>query len=94
MTATPILEVEQLVVGFPARRAITQVIKGVSFTLAPGETLGLVGESGSGKTTIGRAILGLAPVRSGAVRFRGTELSALSPRARRTSSRRPSVRSR
>ena len=78
-----LLEVKDLVVRFPGRRgdAIT-VIDGVSFDLAPGETLSLVGESGSGKTTIGRAILGLAPVTAGSISFRGDTISNV-PRSRR-----------
>jgi peptide/nickel transport system ATP-binding protein len=55
----------------------------ISLDIAPGETLGLVGESGSGKTTIGRAILGLAPVASGSVRFDGTELVGMGRKERR-----------
>ena len=83
--AEPLLEVKDLVVRFPGRRgsAVT-VIDGVSFGLAPGETLSLVGESGSGKTTIGRAILGLAPVSEGSITFRGETISNVSrPRRRR-----------
>ena len=66
MTA-PLLEVTDLVKEFPVRgkgiipRSIgtVQAVSGVSFTLHPGETLGLVGESGCGKSTTGRAILQL-----------------------------------
>lgn len=79
----PILTVEDLVVTFPGRRGKpSTVIKGVSFELHAGETLSLVGESGSGKTTIGRAILGLAPVSGGTVKFRGRTISNV-PRAER-----------
>ena len=52
-------------------------VMGVSFTLGEGETLGLVGESGSGKTTLGRAIIGLASVYSGSIKFSGRELVGL-----------------
>ena len=78
-----LLEVKDLVVRFPGPRgnSIT-VIDGVSFDLAAGETLSLVGESGSGKTTIGRAILGLAPVTAGSISFRGETISNV-PRSRR-----------
>ena len=80
----PILEVQDLVVTFPGRRgSSTTVIHGVSFDLAAGETLSLVGESGSGKTTIGRAILGLAPVTAGTINLRGQAISNVPRRARR-----------
>jgi ABC-type glutathione transport system ATPase component len=82
-SGAPLLQVQDLVVRFPGRRGTSvTVIDGVSFDLAPGETLSLVGESGSGKTTIGRAILGLAPVSQGDVTFRGDTISNI-PRARR-----------
>jgi ABC-type glutathione transport system ATPase component len=72
----PLLRLKDLVVRFPGRRGkSTTVIDGVSFDLAAGETLSLVGESGSGKTTIGRAILGLAPVSGGVISFRGETIS-------------------
>src|SRR5690606_25851627 len=45
-----------------------------------GETFALVGESGSGKTTVARAIVGLAPVESGGIRYRGSDLVGLSER--------------
>lgn len=80
----PILQVKDLVVRFPGKRRTTvEVIHGVSFDLHPGETLSLVGESGSGKTTIGRSILGLAPVSEGTVSFRGRPISNISRRDRR-----------
>jgi ABC-type glutathione transport system ATPase component len=81
--AEPLLRVQDLVVTFPGRRGKgTTVIHGVSLDLHAGETLSVVGESGSGKTTIGRAILGLAPVSGGAITFRGETISNV-PRARR-----------
>ena len=84
MTPQPLLRVQDLVVRFPGRRkTVTTVIDGVSFDLAAGETLSLVGESGSGKTTIGRAILGLAPVSAGTVTFRGATISNIDRTRRR-----------
>ncbi len=81
MTA-PLLEVRDLVTryetgGFlrgPTRRVYA--VNGVSFDLAPAETLGLVGESGSGKSTVGRTILRLTPATAGSVRFGGTDVLA------------------
>ena len=84
----PILQVKDLVVRFPGRRgAFTEVIHGVSFDLEAGKTLSLVGESGSGKTTIGRAILGLAPVSAGSIAFRGRTISNLRRSERRAHAR-------
>ena len=74
MTA-PLLEVEDLVVEYGRRRRSFRVLRGVSLQIAPAECLGLVGESGSGKSTLGKAVLGLAPVTSGAVRFDGRDIS-------------------
>jgi peptide/nickel transport system ATP-binding protein len=83
-SADPILQVKDLEVTFPGRRGKqARVIRGVSFDLAAGETLSLVGESGSGKTTIGRAILGLAPVTGGAITFRGEMISNITRKLRR-----------
>ncbi|WP_079055749.1 ATP-binding cassette domain-containing protein [Streptomyces caeruleatus] len=76
------LQVTDLRVAYGRRRGRVEVVKGVSLAIAPGETLGMVGESGSGKTTIGRALLGLAPVAGGTITFRGQDITSL-PRSRR-----------
>ncbi len=57
------------------------VLAGVSFDVAPGETYALVGESGSGKTTVIRAIAGLAPAQAGSVTFDGQEIRGLPERS-------------
>jgi peptide/nickel transport system ATP-binding protein len=51
------------------------VVKGVTFSVAPGETLAVVGESGSGKSTLLRAIAGLHPRSNGEIKFEGTTLA-------------------
>ena len=52
-----------------------KALKGVSLDIRPGEVVGLVGESGCGKTTLGRAILGLAPVTAGEIIFEGRDIA-------------------
>ncbi|HWD05465.1 MAG TPA: ABC transporter ATP-binding protein [Amycolatopsis sp.] len=80
----PLLQVEQLCVDYPAkRRQSFRAVDSVDLTVAPGETLGLVGESGSGKSTIAKAILGIAPVTSGTIRFDGAELDTRRVRRRK-----------
>jgi peptide/nickel transport system ATP-binding protein/oligopeptide transport system ATP-binding protein len=80
-----LLEVTDLVKHFPLRGGtfvrhrvgVVHAVSGVSFTISPGETLGLVGESGCGKSTTGRSILQLITPTSGSVKFEGTELTEL-----------------
>lgn len=62
------------------RRTEIRAVDGVSFRLAPGETLAVVGESGSGKTTLGRAVLRLMPVAGGSVIFAETDVLSLPER--------------
>ena len=86
----PVLAVENLRVTFPVRRtglARPQpfvAVRDASFSLNPGETLGIVGESGSGKTTLGRAILRLITPESGRVLFCRQDLATASGRQLRT----------
>ena len=66
-----LLDVRRLVKYFPVEKSddVVQAVDGVSFTIRPGETLGLVGESGCGKSTVGRGILRLQEPTSGEVYF-------------------------
>ena len=81
----PLLQVTDLHKHFPIREGLlierkvgdVKAVDGVSFDVAPGETLGLVGESGSGKSTTGYCILQLLKPTSGSVKFEGTELTEL-----------------
>ena len=82
-TATPLLEVRNLTKHFPLRRGIlgrahgaVRAVDGVSFTLQPGETLGLVGESGCGKSTLVKSLLFLDPPTAGEIRFAGETVTA------------------
>ncbi|AUL49102.1 methionine ABC transporter ATP-binding protein [Bordetella trematum] len=56
---TALLEVKNLSVSFPTRRGVLKALDDVSFSIAPGEILGVVGESGAGKSLTGAAIIGL-----------------------------------
>jgi oligopeptide/dipeptide ABC transporter ATP-binding protein len=63
------------------RGPLLKAVDGVSFDLAPGETLGLVGESGCGKSTLARLLLGLLSPTGGRVWFAGEELTGLGRKA-------------
>ena len=80
-----LLRVEGLVKHFPIRKGIfgrsagkVRAVDGVSFTVRPGETLGLVGESGCGKSTTGRCVLRLIEPTAGTVTFDGQDVLAMS----------------
>ncbi|MET3927460.1 ABC transporter ATP-binding protein [Devosia sp. 2618] len=86
-SAVPLLEVRDLtkrfeVRGGPLRRLGGRVhaVEGVSFHLAPGETLSLVGESGSGKSTTGRLVMRLLEPTAGSIKVDGRDISSLSQR--------------
>ena len=79
----PLLRVEGLKMHFPVTEGVimqrtvahVKAVDGVSFSIAPGETLGLVGESGCGKTTVGRCILRLENPIEGKVIFDGEDIA-------------------
>jgi peptide/nickel transport system ATP-binding protein len=75
------LEVEHLKVQFPTRRGTLTAVDDVSFSIAPGEVLGVVGESGAGKSITGMAVIGLLDppgrIAAGAVRLEGRRIDNL-----------------
>ena len=79
-----LLEVKNLKVHFPVKhgmfsriRETVKAVDDVSFSIAPGETLGLVGESGCGKTTLGRAIVRLIEPTAGSVLLEGEDITQM-----------------
>jgi peptide/nickel transport system ATP-binding protein len=81
MREAPLLEVKDLVVEFPTRRGVLRAVDQVSFSLKPGEVLGLVGESGAGKSLTGAAIIRLLEppgrIAGGEVRLKGERIDQL-----------------
>ncbi|RIJ77811.1 ABC transporter ATP-binding protein [Nakamurella silvestris] len=77
--AVPALEISNLVLEYPGRGRVPafRAVDDVSFSIAPGDMLGLVGESGSGKTTIGRSVVSLLPITSGSVKIAGVDIAGL-----------------
>jgi phospholipid/cholesterol/gamma-HCH transport system ATP-binding protein len=75
---SPIIAVEDLVVGFDSRN----VIDGLSFDVRRGEILGVIGPSGSGKSVTMRAMVGLLPHRGGEIIFEGRDFAGLDRRER------------
>ena len=91
MATDPLLTIEDVSVDFPIMKGLVlprkvgtiSAVAGVSFDVAPGETLSLVGESGCGKSTLARAIVRLGAASAGRILYRGTDLATLSPAAMR-----------
>ncbi len=79
-----LLEVDDLTVSFRGRAGWAHAVEGASFSIEPGQTVGLVGESGSGKTVTSLAVLGLIQAQGGRVtgraRFEGRDLIDMSDR--------------
>ncbi|TFD60814.1 ABC transporter ATP-binding protein [Cryobacterium sp. Hh7] len=80
---TPVVVANNLKIQYPRRlgKPGFTAVDGVSFSIRPGEVLGLVGESGSGKTTIGRAMGGLTKVTGGSLTVLGHEMNGFRERA-------------
>jgi len=81
----PVLDVSDLRVWYSGPSGPVRAVDGVSFTLRPGEVLGLVGESGCGKSTLGRGLMGLVPrgaAVDGTIQFDGRSLLTLPRRER------------
>src|SRR5262245_13697174 len=89
MTAAPLLELNAVRKHFPVgtggllqrRTAWVKAVDGISFAIAPAETLGLIGESGCGKTTTARLILLQERPSAGTIRFDGEDVCAISGQA-------------
>jgi oligopeptide/dipeptide ABC transporter ATP-binding protein len=89
-----LLEVKNLKVHFPVKRGMfgrahefVKAVNDVTFSVAPGETLGLVGESGCGKTTLGRAIVRLVEPTAGSVFLDGVDITQMEGAALRAQRR-------
>lgn len=73
----PVLNLENVTIEYPKRGRIPAftAVKEFNLQIFPGEIVGLVGESGSGKTTVGRAAIGLLPIKEGKIEIVGTDIS-------------------
>ena len=96
--SVPVLEVVDLKKHFPVRKGLLRrtsgrvyAVDGVSFSIAPGQTLGLVGESGCGKSTVARAVIRLIEPTSGEVRILGRDILTLSKNEMRASRRQAQI---
>ncbi len=87
MPDLPVLEIDNLTVGYRSDAGWHDAVRDVNLRVAPGERLGVVGESGSGKSTLALATLRFlgadGAIRAGTVRLRGVDLATLSPGALR-----------
>lgn len=79
----PLLEVQNLSISFPAAHGPVRIVDDVSFSVRPGETMGLVGESGCGKSITSLAVMGLLPPTAkleGKILFDGKDLLEMTPK--------------
>ncbi len=85
MTAAPLFKVRDLKVAYHrAGKPPLMAVKGVSFDLNAGETLGIVGESGSGKSTIAKALMLLQPISGGEALFRDRDITRFNAAERKS----------
>ncbi len=77
--SAPLLQIENLSVGFRAGKEFLTAVDQANLTIYPGQTIAIVGESGSGKSTLAHAVIGLLPgngkILSGAIKFEGDDVS-------------------
>jgi peptide/nickel transport system ATP-binding protein len=73
----PVLKLSDVTIEYPkrGRQPAFTAVKNFNLEIYPGEIVGLVGESGSGKTTVGRASIGLLPVKGGSIEIVGKEIA-------------------
>ena len=76
----PVLKLTDVTIEYPkrGRQPAFTAVKNFNLEIYPGEIVGLVGESGSGKTTVGRAAIGLLPVKEGSIQVVGNEIAGAS----------------
>lgn len=82
-TQEPILQIKDLIKAYPIPQGLFKkdtyyhAVNKVSFSIYPGETVGLVGESGCGKSTLAKAIMQLEPINEGSIWYRGKNVTHL-----------------
>ena len=78
----PVLKLTDVTIEYPkrGRQPAFTAVKNFNLEIYPGEIVGLVGESGSGKTTVGRASIGLLPVKEGSIQVIGNEIAGAGPK--------------
>jgi len=89
----PILSLQNVTIEYPKRGRVPafQAVKELSLDIFPGEIVGLVGESGSGKTTVGRAAIGLLPIKSGKLEIAGEDISVFDRKQLKTIRRKTGI---
>lgn len=81
MDHEPLLSADRLSVQFATASGVVHAVDDVSLSVRSGETFSIIGESGSGKTTLGRALVGSAKIKAGALRHTGIDPFSLSRHA-------------